>query len=149
MLAKQDVLKHCIAHVQNRIKEIDLAIADVQSSLFSETKSSAGDKYETSREMLQQDLNRFQNQLLIAENDKLTLESIDYSKKLDAIRHGALFRTEQSYYFIAISVGRLEINSQTVFVISAESPIGKSVLGLKVDNYINFNNLKDKIVEIS
>lgn len=148
MLTKQDVLLRCVSIVQNRINEIKTSIADVENSLISDTKSSAGDKYETSREMLQQDLNRYSNQLVIAENDMHVLKNIDPFKSQEVARPGALIQTEQALYFISISVGRLEINEDTVFIISAQSPLGQTLLGLKVGDFINFKTISSRILMI-
>ena len=52
--------------IQNRITEIKSEIEDANDSKKNESKSSAGDKYETSREMIQQTLNNLEGQLILA-----------------------------------------------------------------------------------
>lgn len=148
MLLKKDILSNCFRVVHSRIDEIKLSIADVEKSLFSDTKSSAGDKYETGREMLQQDLDRYANQLLIANQDLQILNNIDLNRKYIDVRQGALIKTEKFYFFIGISIGQLIINGNTVYIISSHSPIGKSLIGLTINEVIRFNNLDLQILNI-
>ena len=55
---KQRLYNLCCEYVTERIAEAMQAIADTQEAVNNETKSTAGDKYETSREMMQQEINR-------------------------------------------------------------------------------------------
>ena len=55
---KQHLYTLCCEYVAQRIAEATQAIADTQEAVNNETKSTAGDKYETSREMMQQEINR-------------------------------------------------------------------------------------------
>lgn len=136
---KEEILKACFEFVNKRIKEVTLAIDSADHSLQEDTKSSAGDKYETGREMIQQDLNRLQQQLSLAQEDLKTLEWIRQAKPNDEIVLGSLVETDKnSYYFIAVSIGRLP-NYPNVYVISPQSPIGKLLLGKTIGERIEFN----------
>ena len=53
MTIKQELYKLCLEYVENRFQTIQNTIKEIQESLGSETKSSAGDKHETGRAMLQ------------------------------------------------------------------------------------------------
>ena len=56
-------LYHCIEeNIQHKIDYLLGLIEDLRVS-NNDTKSSMGDKYETSREMMQQEITRIQNQL--------------------------------------------------------------------------------------
>jgi hypothetical protein len=55
---KEELYKHCINYVHNCIDTAQKAIDDAVESANDDTKSSAGDKYETGREMMQQDIDR-------------------------------------------------------------------------------------------
>jgi len=135
--------------VQGRIAEIEKGIQDADQALAEDTKSSAGDKYETSREMLQQDLNRYQQQLVIAQQDRGILEKIDADKLLSAAGVGALIQTETATYFIAISIGMVRLGQETIYVISPQSPIGKALLTKKVGEGFSFNGKHSVITAIA
>ena len=51
---KIELYNLCLKYVADSIGEIEAAIADRREAMHNETKSSMGDKYETTREMLQQ-----------------------------------------------------------------------------------------------
>ena len=50
---KLELYNKCLAFTQDRLNTINKTIQELQESLTSETKSSAGDKHETGRAMLQ------------------------------------------------------------------------------------------------
>ncbi len=149
MITKKEILDYCLNSVLKRIEEVELALADADSSLADDTKSSAGDKYETSREMIQQDINRYQSQLAVANKDLDILNKIDHIQTFDHIGLGSLIQTDLGIYFISISIGLIKIGQDNIFVISPISPIGSVLIGKKVGDIISFNNKEQKIVNIS
>lgn len=149
MITKKEILDYCLNSVLKRIEEVELALADADSSLADDTKSSAGDKYETSREMIQQDINRYQSQLAVANKDLDILNKIDHIQTFDHIGLGSLIQTDLGIYFISISIGLIKIGQDNIFVISPISPIGSVLMGKKVGDIISFNNKEQKIVNIS
>ena len=60
---KEELFKHCLNYVEECINTAQLAIEDARSSANDDTKSSAGDKFETGREMMQQEIDRNRKQL--------------------------------------------------------------------------------------
>ncbi|MEJ0032235.1 MAG: hypothetical protein WDO15_18500 [Bacteroidota bacterium] len=65
-----DTLYHlCLEFIDNRIKTIRNAISETQASADEETKSSAGDKYETGLSMMQLDMEKQAEQLQEAIRD--------------------------------------------------------------------------------
>jgi predicted transcriptional regulator len=69
----------CVAYVQSRMQAAEQAIAEAQQSQNDDTKSSAGDKYETGREMAQQETNRNLAQLNEANKLMVALNQISYN----------------------------------------------------------------------
>lgn len=63
MNIKQELSNQCLEFVENRFQTIQNTINEIQESLLSETKSSAGDKHETGRAMLQLEREKSGNQL--------------------------------------------------------------------------------------
>lgn len=145
--AKKELLNHCLQQIEGRLEEITHAIQQAQEAIESETKSSAGDKYETSREMIQQDLNRYHAQLSQTKKDWVLLQKADVGTKQKA-EIGAIVVTEKVAYFIAVSLGQQQVNGTNFIVISPSSPIGKLLLGLEVSDQIVFNGTKQLIAAI-
>ena len=60
---KENLHLQCVNFVENRFQTIQKTIKEIQESLATETKSSAGDKHETGRAMLQLEREKSGNQL--------------------------------------------------------------------------------------
>ncbi len=147
---KKEVLEIALKRTQERIDMIESALETAQDSSNDDTKSSAGDKYETSREMIQQDINRFQKQLLEANKDLQQLISIESTidDRPEFVRSGSLVRTTTGLYLIATSIGALKIRDNSIFVISPASPIGQLLIGKEIGDSFTFNKITQQITEI-
>ncbi|MFD2598844.1 hypothetical protein ACFSQ3_07750 [Sphingobacterium corticis] len=140
---REKLIAHCSKLIQEKLDQIQLSMDLAQDSLVNDTKSSAGDKYETSREMIQQDLDRLQKQLSEAKRDQQTLQSIidlpAYSdKEAKHARLGSLVTTEVGVYFLGVGLGKVVCEGQTIFAISLQSPIGKLILGKQQGESFSF-----------
>ena len=124
------------------------AISMAQSSANEETKSSAGDKYETGRAMMQLEIE--QNSAQLAETLKLkeVLAKVYIDKPTQKVDDGSLVITNQGNFFMAISVGQVVIDDKTFLVIASESPIGAKLKGLKAGESLSFNNKTYKIEQV-
>jgi len=147
---KKMVLEVSIARTNDRIAMIESALETARDSSNDDTKSSAGDKYETSREMIQQDINRYQGQLLEANKDLLQLTNIatTIADTTDFVKLGSLVKTNLGLYFIATSIGALKIDDMNVFAISPVSPIGQLLLSKKTGDSFLFNKLNQTITGV-
>ncbi|MDR0266134.1 MAG: GreA/GreB family elongation factor [Sphingobacterium sp.] len=147
---KKEVLEIALKRTQERIDMIESALETAQDSSNDDTKSSAGDKYETSREMIQQDINRYQKQLLEANKDLQQLISIESTvdNRPEFVRLGSLVRTTTGLYLIATSIGALKIRGNNIFVISPASPIGQLLIGREIGDSFTFNRITQQITEI-
>lgn len=137
---KQGLFAQCVDFVEERHSKIQNQIEEIQESLTSETKSSAGDKHETGRAMLQLEREKAGQQLAEVEKLKEALSKIDVLKFSETIGLGSLVFTSKSNYFIAISAGQLKVNSQLFFAISPNTPIGLLLMGKKVGDEIGFRD---------
>ena len=143
---KSELLEIINQKISEKIQKLEQLIAETRAS-NNDTKSSMGDKYETSREMLQQEINHLQIQL----NEHLKSQQI--LKNINPNPHkivtlGSLVETEKGMFFIAISLGELSFNQEKIFVISAESPLAKAMNGKKTGESFVVNNLSQIIKNI-
>lgn len=139
----------CIDCIQKRIDEAKQAIDDAQYAATEETKSSAGDKYETAREMMQQETNRNQGQLNEANKLMVALGRINYKTSSPAAEPGSLVITNNGNFFIAISAGSFEIDGKTFFVVSPGSPVGTKLIGRKTGEEFSLNGRNYKLESVS
>jgi hypothetical protein len=121
------------------------AIDEAQQAQKDDTKSSAGDKYETGREMAQQETDRNMAQLTEANKLKISLNTINPGHLATQVDNGALVITNNGSFYLAISAGALVVNGASYFAISLASPIGIKMRGLKAGDRFNLNG-KDYII---
>jgi transcription elongation GreA/GreB family factor len=127
---KEKVSRFYIESVSDKIKTLQKQQEDLLESLKHETKSTAGDKYETSRAMLHQEQENIAAQLSVLLRQKAILESISLNKDVQAekVQFGSLIKTNKGIIFIAAALGKALIEDQAVFAISPESPLGKLLI---------------------
>lgn len=145
---KEELLKACLLFVKNRNFTVSAIIKSAQKSLQSETKSSAGDKHETGRAMIQLEMEKASLQLVSVNQMNETLDKIKFQLENNTAKLGSLVLTSIGNYFLSISAGEININNKTFFAVSISSPIGKVLLGTKQGNKILFNSNQIKILEV-
>lgn len=146
---KQQLYSRCLDYVTQRIDTFQKAIVTAQRSANEETKSSAGDKYETGRAMMQLEIEKNTVQLAEAIKLKKALDEINPASLATSVVPGSLVITDQSNYYISISAGQLQIDSKTYFAISPASPIGSLLKGLQVGDAFIFNAKTIRIEQIA
>lgn len=137
---KNTLYTYCTDYVMERITRLKTEIKKTQSSANEETKSSAGDKYETGRAMAQLEIEKNTKQLAEAERLQGMLQAIHTDLISEIIIPGSLVKTPKGIFYISISIGLIEIDKQPYFVIAPDSPIGKLFMGKKAGDVIAWNN---------
>lgn len=120
---KSHLFALCHEFVKNRIANLNDAIALSQESANQESKSTAGDKHDTSRAMMQLEVERLSSQLATAEK---MLQELNHAEHFQAEQNsiaGKIIHTENANYFVAIAAGKVSVADNDYFVVSADSPI--------------------------
>lgn len=144
---KAAIIESCLLKTANRIQEIQAAIDGANDAIVNDTKSSMGDKYETSREMAQQELSRLQQQLNQALQDQEILTNLP-DQASTVVGLGSLVITNQFNYLLASSIGPVKEGEYTVMVVSKQSPIGALLFGKGISDEITFQGKSIKILAI-
>lgn len=144
---KKELFNTCQFRLDKKIKDVRIALMHQQESLLSETKSSAGDKHETGRAMVQLEMEKIGKQTLEFEQMKFSMGKLDLSFSA-LIRMGSVVKTNQVHYFIAIGMGKIEIAKELYYAVSPSSPIGKMLLGKKAKDSILFQGNTMEIQEV-
>ena len=139
MNVKQKLFNQCQDFVNKRLQTVEETISSNQKALQSETKSSAGDKHETGRAMLQLEMEKASQQLVGINQMKQTLSKIDTSKTSNIAHLGSIIETNTANYFLAISAGKLVVDDKFYFAVSTSSPVGKLLLGKKINDTFSLN----------
>ena len=145
---KREVYNLCQDYINARIQTVKTAMDTAQASANDETKSSAGDKYETGRAMMQLELEK--NSVQLAEANKLrqTLSQLDPDKHTDTVQMGSLVTTNHGLFYLSISAGQLNLKDTLVFAISNVSPVGVKLAGLKKGDCFQLNGKEYTIQQV-
>ena len=130
----------CLAYVQQRLAAARAGMAAAQESSNSETKSSAGDKYETGRAMAQQERDRHAAQLHEAQKLLADLQKLNPELPSDTVRPGALAATSLGLFYVSIGAGRLATADGREFVaVSPAAPVALALSGRRAGEGVGFN----------
>lgn len=145
-MEKSNLLQIIKTKLSEKIENFEKLISETRAS-SNDTKSSMGDKYETGREMLQQEINNLQVQLNEILKQKDFLKTV-LPKPNDKAEKGAIVKTEKGLFFISISLGEIKIENEKIICISPESPLAKTMNGKQKGEDFSLNNMSQKIIEI-
>jgi transcription elongation GreA/GreB family factor len=143
---KSKILEIIRNKITEKIQSFEHLIAETRAS-NNDTKSSMGDKYETGREMLQQEINNLQRQLNETLNQQSILQKIT-SEPSSKVQNGALVKTNKGLFYIAASIGEIVVDNQKIMTVSVESPLVKAMMGLQSGQNFSINNINQTIEEI-
>lgn len=148
MTLKENLYNVCLEIVNARQATIQERFSGIQEAMLSETKSSAGDKHETGRAMLQLEREKLGNQLAEIQKVREILFKINPKSEASQGCLGSVVYTTQANYFISISVGEIAVNHEKFYAIATNTPIGKLLLGKKVGEAVSFRNQEFVIEKI-
>ncbi|EJL73553.1 hypothetical protein [Chryseobacterium populi] len=135
---KQNILNSIKTKITEKIENFENLIAETRAS-NNDTKSSMGDKYETGREMLQQEINNLQRQLNEVVNQQVIVQKMT-SESSVKIQNGALVKTDKGLFYISVSLGMIIVDHQKIMAISEEAPLSKIMAGMKEGETFSLNN---------
>lgn len=146
------IRQNIISLLEKRIKEKHKLINDdidsLQDASAGEQKSSAGDKHETSREMMRQELDLLQLNLSEIHKDLQEIEFLKLRTPTLSVAHGSLVNTDKGYFFLTYVSGIINYNDHKIICVSPASPFAKAIMSLKTDSDFSFQNLSGKILAV-
>ncbi|RKT01471.1 hypothetical protein [Chryseobacterium defluvii] len=132
--------------ISEKIRNFESLITETRAS-NNDTKSSMGDKYETGREMLQQEINNLQRQLNEALHQQAIIQKIS-PESSEKVQNGALVKTNKGLFYISASVGEIVVENTKIMTISDEAPLAKVMMGLRTGQTFAINTLEQTIENI-
>lgn len=124
-LALASFVKNAIV---DRMEAAGSAMAAAQASANEESKSSAGDKYETGRAMAQNQRDLYARQYEQARQELLNLEKLGLESTPTITIPGSLVETTLGWIFISVSLGAVDFEGRKIWVVSPQSPIAQAIL---------------------
>jgi len=147
MINRKAIIHQLYQITEEKVNYFKGLIEDLRNS-NTETKSSMGDKYETSREMLQQEIRQIQSQLLNFQNHQNILNRI---KELpsERIQLGSIVKSTFGNFVIATGLGEFKMEGEKFISISEQTPLAQQLLGKKPGDSFEINQTTYQIIEIN
>lgn len=146
---KNAVYQTAISQLKQKEALLEEERKNIIESILEEEKNSAGDKYETSRETMTQDLNSLEKQI---KQSKLDLEELYRLQAIKdtppTVQEGALVQLGEDWFMLAVSIGQVKVSDKQVFLLSKNSPLGELLVGKKKKEAIQFRGKPQTITEI-
>jgi transcription elongation GreA/GreB family factor len=148
-LSKQEVYALFMQLLLDKCQQLQTALDELRAIGASETKSTAGDKHETALAMVQLEQEKKRQQLNDGLQQLAALKKIDPAKHSNQVALGSVVVTNSYCFFIAVALGKIVAEADTIQSVSPQSPLGKALLGHRVGDSITVNNQVYTIVSIA
>lgn len=134
--------------LSKKIASLQEILEDTYKSTLDDSKSSAGDKHETSIAMVQLEQEKLSKQLNEFLKQQRTLLAINPNTKHQKIMQGSLVETKQAWYYFSIGIGLISIENTAVFAINPDSPLGRLLMKKKAGKSVTFNGMVTEIIAV-
>ena len=149
MTLKEKIYEAYLRMIEDKIQLFQKALGDLRESGSNETKSTAGDKYETALAMLHIEQENTNRQLKEVLKQKLLFSKIDPAISTSTIINGSLIKTNKGYLFLSVALGKNNVGGINVIALSPDSPLGQKIIGLKVNDKVEINGIQYIIESIA
>ncbi len=147
-MEKQSVHQHCQRLVHQRVADAEQAIGEAQRAANEETKSSAGDKYETGRAMMHLEQEKLVSQRMAAQQLLKVLHQINPARPCTQVDLGSLVDTSRGWFYVAVGLGQIQVDDESCFAISPASPLGQALWGRQAGEETVLNGQLIRIIAV-
>jgi len=127
--------------IESKIRLFQNNLDELKESSTNETKSSAGDKYETALAMIHIEQENTSQQLKEALKQKILFSKIDPTVTTEKIINGSLIKTNKGYFFLSLALGKTVVDGISVIALSPYSPLGQKLIGLRENDSVQINGI--------
>lgn len=147
-LSKEEVYAFVQEELNNRVVTIQASLKSHKEGLQSESKSSAGDKHNTSRAMMHLEEEKLNKQLAQLGQLKKVLHSVNPSKVDESITLGSLVETNKGWLFLAVPLGKIQVNQIDLMGVSLASPIGQALKDRQEGDKVMFQGTSWEVIKV-
>lgn len=148
MINRDLIFQEVKSQIKLEVEESKNYLDGLVDSRNNDTKSSAGDKYETGRSMMQQEIDRAEDrlqQLKIQFNELERLSDIGVAHNC---QQGSIVVLGDDLLLLGPAIGKIEIQEYIVFCISMGSPLGRLLAGKKEGDEVQYRGKQTLISKI-
>jgi len=135
---KDRLVVECERLLEEKIALLDEELKHLLEDIAEETKSSAGDKFETGREMMNAEQQTLLTQVEEFKKHLAILVSLP-NPHHHQVDFGNLLNVGDKWIFIAVGLGIIKYDNQDIMVISPLAPLGKLFIGKTIGEQVTFN----------
>jgi len=143
---KQKILDACFEQQTKVIQNLKVVMEEVADS--AEEYGLPKDLYDSYRNQMMSKREMFAQQLLKINEQVDILRRVDMTRTYHQIRFGAAVITESQRLFVAAGIGKINVEGEEYFVISAMVPFYSAIDGKKAGDTYEFRGRKEKILEV-
>lgn len=138
---KRRVYEACCAITADRIQSLKQQLSDLIEGAKNDSKSTAGDKHETARAMMQIEQEKLGNQLNLLLTQQQVLNRIDSNAKSEIVMQGSLVKTNRGWIYVSVPLGKIRVDDVDVMCLSPQSPLGIKLIGKRVGEKVEMNGI--------
>ena len=146
---KSDVHTTCLMWVDSKITYIQQLIDELKAGAENDSKSSAGDKHETSRAMMQLEQEKLMKQLQLMLQYKDFLMRINVDERNQIVKMGSVVSTDNEIFYISVALGNIAFQQRHIIVLAPTATIAKCMKGWKIGDALVYNHLNYTIRNIA
>lgn len=136
-------------YAEEKVRAAENDYAEAIASRNTAEKSTAGDKHETGRALMQAEADRCAARLHAARELRGALRQIDFDKSSDTARSGSLVCTDGGIFIISVPFGKIELGTESVYAVSPQSPAGAALIGTCAGDRASFGGRTHTVREIA
>lgn len=137
----------CLEILNQQIEKYQREINVVKEAL--ESESGQSDNEDGGKGEMLNEIEKYAGYIETSEKTKEQLKRIDVSQEHTVVGSGSLVETEKNFFFIAVALGKLNIDDdKNYYSISTDAPIYEHLKGKKSGDSFTFNNLTYNIVNV-
>ena len=148
-MTKNDIFDALESHLQAAVGEAQGHLASLQEALTSEAKSTAGDKHETGRAMIHQEMRQVNDTL---QRSQSALQEWTRMKQVQTapvqVASGVLVETTGPWVLVGLPLGKLSLEGGLVLGVSPEAPLAQAWHGAKVGDEVRLGSSMLQIVAL-
>ena len=139
LIFKNKLREFCDGLIRQRIDAAKTMMGNAQQAANSEEKSSAGDKYETSRAMGHLEKDMHARQLAEHLKELASFQAVNCNLLYEKVTAGSFIDTGIISFFIAAGLGKQNFENKSIYFLSPLSPLAKSLMDKKENDEFVFN----------
>jgi hypothetical protein len=145
----KELLKEaCIKILFERTAHIENSMAEARESANGEEKSSAGDKYETSRAMGHLAQEMLSKQLEDARQEIELINRLNTSALNSSVSAGAVVICPGFIFYVSLGLGNIELHGHKVTLLSPKAPLANLLHHKKPGESFIFNSKSTQILDV-